>query len=104
MRARTLAASEVEKMWNGVQQNIGKFQSFFGKNMFIIDNSEGSDYESQVLSVYRKISAWSKSAPTSHIAQDWIKSQKSVKEEHGAGFWGTPELTKNLKKKLRDIK
>ena len=104
MRSRTLAASEVEKMWNGVQQNIGKFQSFFGKNMFIIDNSEGSDYESQVLSVYRKISAWSKSAPTSHIAQDWIKSQKSVKEEHGAGFWGTPELTKNLKKKTPGYK
>jgi len=104
MRARTLAASEVEKMWNGVQQNIGKFQSFFGKNMFIIDNSEGSDYESQVLSVYRKVSAWSKSAPSSHIAQEWIKSQKSVKEEHGAGFWGTPELTKNLKKKTPGYK
>jgi nicotinic acid mononucleotide adenylyltransferase/predicted kinase len=104
MRARTLAASEVEKMWKGVQQNIGKFQGFFGKNMFVIDNSEGSDYESQVLSTYRKISAWSKSAPSSHIAQEWIKSQKSVKEEHGAGFWGTPELTKNLKKKTPGYK
>jgi nicotinic acid mononucleotide adenylyltransferase/predicted kinase len=103
MRARTLAASEVEKMWTAVHKNVDQFKSFFGSKFFMIDNSEGADYEAQVLSTYRKISAWAKTKPESKVAQDWIKSQ-TVKEEHGAGFWGTPELTKNLKKKTPGYK
>ena len=103
MRARTLAASEVEKMWTAVHKNVDQFKSFFGSKFFMIDNSEGADYEAQVLSTYRKISAWAKTKPESKVAQDWIKSQ-TVKEEHGAGFWVTHELTKNLKKKTPGYK
>lgn len=97
MRSRSLPDAEVESMWKDVQKNIGKFQTFFRQKMFIIDNSEGSDYESAVLSVYRKIGAWAKSPPESSVARGWIKSQ-TVKEEHGAGFEGTDKLRKKYAK------
>ena len=41
MRDRTLAEDEVTKMWNAVQQNIGKFQRLFGgKNFIVVDNND----------------------------------------------------------------
>ena len=40
-RDRTLAADEVTRMWNAVQQNIGKFQRLFGgKNFIVVDNND----------------------------------------------------------------
>lgn len=38
-RERKVDPSLVVKMWNEVQANTGKFQSFFGNNDFIIDNN-----------------------------------------------------------------
>lgn len=38
-RKRTVDPSLVEKMWNGVQNNMGKFQSFFKNGFTIIDNN-----------------------------------------------------------------
>jgi predicted kinase len=87
MRARSLPDATVSKMWKDVQRNIGKFQILFGKEMFIIDNTEGSDYESQVLKVYKKISAWSKEKPTNKAATSWIKAQKMNENRiHIKGF------------------
>ena len=80
IRSRTLASSEVEKMWKEVQKNLGKFQELFRQKMFIVDNSDKANYEANVLSVYRKISAWSKMKPESNAARAWIKAQ-TVKEE-----------------------
>jgi len=81
LRARSLPDSEVETMWNGVQKNLGKFQNFFGNRMYIIDNSEGSNFEGAVTGVYRKISTWAKVLPTNPAAKDWIASAKTVKED-----------------------
>lgn len=80
-RARSLPDSEVETMWNGVQKNLGKFQNFFGSRMYIIDNSEGSNFEGAVTSVYRKISAWAKVLPTNPAAKEWVASARTVKED-----------------------
>lgn len=81
MRARSLPDSEVETMWSGVQKNLGKFQNFFGSRMYIIDNSEGSNFEGAVTSVYRKISAWAKVLPTNPAAKEWVASARTVKED-----------------------
>ena len=81
LRARSLPDSEVESMWNGVQKNIGKFQNFFGSRMYIIDNSDGSNFEGAVTGVYRKISAWAKVLPTNPAAKEWVASAKTVKED-----------------------
>ena len=81
-RSRTLPDEMVKKMWNDVQKNIGAFQTFFGKNMFIVDNSDGANFEPQVMSVYKKILAWSKITPTNSAVKTWMDSQrKPVKED-----------------------
>jgi len=76
MRSRSLPDTEVEKMWKDVQKNLGKFQNFFRQQMYIVDNSEGSNYEGAVLGTYKKISAWAKRKPESSAAIQWIKSQR----------------------------
>lgn len=77
-RARKLPPQEVESMWNGVQSNIGKFQTLFGGgNFIVIDNSEAQGEKSGKFAskLYGKINAWAKKVPNNRIAQDWIKSQ-----------------------------
>lgn len=126
MRTRSLPDDEVKSMWKEVQKNLGKFQRFFRNKMFIVDNSEGSDFESDVMMVYKKIMTWSKSKPESSAAREWIKTQRGVNEEqdpcwkgykqvgtkkkngkevpncvpeeHGAGEWGTGKLAKRYRK------
>lgn len=71
-RSRSLPDSVVSKMWKDVQANIGKFQNFFGNKMFVVDNSDGSNYEGAVTSVYRKISAWIKTPPKMPRAKKWL--------------------------------
>ena len=76
-RSRTLGATEVGKMWKGVQDNIGKFQRAFKAKMFIVDNSDGADFERDVMATYRSISAWAKKTPTNKAAKKWIDGQKA---------------------------
>jgi predicted kinase len=78
LRPRKLPPKEVKDMWQGVQNNIGKFQALFGgQNMYIIDNSEAqsSQASAQADKLFGKINTWAKKVPTNKIAQDWIKSQ-----------------------------
>lgn len=77
-RARTLPPRQVEIMWQGVQNNIGKFQTLFGmSNMFIIDNSQENEIEaaSQATNLFGKINNWANTVPKNKIAQDWIRAQ-----------------------------
>lgn len=39
LRARQLPDSFVERAWQSVQQNIGKFQRLFGRKFYIVDNN-----------------------------------------------------------------
>ena len=43
MRKRTLPEKQVEVMWNGVQQNMGKFRLFGASNMIIVDNNNAGE-------------------------------------------------------------
>lgn len=81
MRERSLPDAEVEKMWKDVQKNLGKFQNFFRQRMFIVDNSQGSNYEGAVLGTYRKIATWAKTKPESPAAKEWITAQRKIEEE-----------------------
>jgi predicted kinase len=78
-RVRTLPDDQVTTMWKDVQKNLGKFQSLFRQKMFIVDNSEGSNYQGAVLSVYKKMAAWAKAKPDSKGATAWIKAQKAAR-------------------------
>ncbi len=78
MRARTLPDDQVSKMWKTIQQNIGEFQTIFGKqNMLVVDNSEGKDYVKETLRAYKDIAKFAKSPPDSSKAKRWISQEKS---------------------------
>ena len=75
-RARSVPEELATKLWKDVQSNLGKFQQAFGNHFYIIDNSEGSDYDKQTLSVFKKISAWVKEPPKNGVAKQWIQQQR----------------------------
>lgn len=76
-RSRSLGTDQVSKMWKSVQQNIGTFQSQFGRHFYVVDNSIGSDFDSDSMRVYKQIGQWSKTDPRNRLAQAWIRAEKS---------------------------
>ena len=74
-RARSLPDTMVSHMWQGVQKNIGEFQKMFGVNMFVIDNSDGANYQVQVQSTYKKMKAWVDKPPRMPQAKAWITAR-----------------------------
>ena len=77
MRARSLEFSEVEKMWKAVQQNMGKFQSYFGRGSFLlVDNNSAS--EDIFTKVFVEIGKLIKQKPSSRAANAWIKNQHAI--------------------------
>ena len=80
MRSRTLPEKEVEKMWNGVQQNIGKFQRLFGTSgMIIVDNNDAG--EDVFNKVWKRIAMLVRKKVTNHIAKRWISQELANKEK-----------------------
>ena len=73
-RARTLPEKSVEQMWNGVQRNIGAFQSLFGSSHFIIvDNNDAGEDVFQ--KVYKRIRGLVTKKPNKPQAKVWIKNE-----------------------------
>ena len=77
MRSRQLEKSEVTKMWNAVQKNMGNFQSYFGRSNFLLvdNNSAGEDVFTQV---FVEIGKLIKQKPSSRAANAWIKNQHAI--------------------------
>lgn len=75
-RARSVPEDIATKLWKDVQSNLGKFQQAFRNHFYIIDNSEGSDYDKQTLTVFKKLSAWVKEEPKNDVAKKWIQQQR----------------------------
>lgn len=78
-RARTLPDDVVKKMWNDVQKNIGKFQGIFKNEMFVVDNSVGSNWNEDSMRAYKTISKWTKKPISNRIAKSWMAM--AVKEK-----------------------
>lgn len=75
MRERKLDKDEVAEMWDAVQKNMGKFQSYFGRDKFIlIDNNNAT--EKVFDKVYVEIGKLIDKKPTSRAAHAWMKSQR----------------------------
>ena len=75
-RKRTLPDADVEKMWKAVQNNIGKFQSYYGDKFVVVDNSTGVDYQENIKNAYRKMGAWIKTPVKTSQSKKWITQQK----------------------------
>jgi len=81
-RARSLPDAEVAKMWENIQKNIGMFQTFFGKNNFlVVDNSLGKDYKSETLRAYKDATKFTNKSPDNKLAKQWISKEKSKKKK-----------------------
>jgi len=77
-RPRKLPLDVVEKYWRDVQNNLGSFQSLFGrKNFRIVDNNDAE--EDVFLKVNKQVRAFVKEPIKSKIALEWIKDQKEKK-------------------------
>ena len=74
MRPRKLDPAQVTKMWNAVQQNIGKFQRHFGrKNILILDNNDES--EDIIEGLFVRIRILVTEPVVNSIGQRWIESE-----------------------------
>ena len=77
-RSRTLPEKEVEAMWNGVQQNMGKFQRLFGaSNMIIVDNNDAG--EDVFNKVWKRIAMLIRKKVSNPIAKRWISAELKKK-------------------------
>ena len=78
MRKRTLPEKEVETMWNGVQQNMGKFQRLFGaSNMIIVDNNDAG--EDVFNKVWKRIAMLIRRKVSNPTAKRWISQELAKK-------------------------
>ena len=75
-RARKLPEDMVTKMWDEVQQNLGKFQRLFKSKRFeIVDNSEYGD-TTPIDLVAKEINRFMKQPVSNPIGKQWIETEK----------------------------
>lgn len=75
-RARKLPKDMVTKMWDEVQQNLGKFQRLFKSKRFeIVDNSEYGD-TTPIDLVAKEINGFMKQPVSNPIGKQWIETEK----------------------------
>jgi len=78
-RKRTLKTDEVTKMWNEVQQNIGKFQRLFGgSSMIIVDNNDAG--EDVFEKVWKRIAMLIRRKISNPTAKRWISQELAKKK------------------------
>ena len=75
-RERSLPDAEVSQMWQDVQNNLGRFQSYFRENFRVLDNSDGANWKAGTQNGYKWASKFVRKEPVNPIAKRWIASQK----------------------------
>jgi|TARA_R110000803_G_scaffold42426_4_gene90971 shikimate kinase len=89
-RKRTIGKKMLEPMWQAVQDNIGKFQTAFGRSKtFIVDNSDVDGVtdkkaiavmtDKKTMAAYKGVGVWAKKAPDNSKARKWIASETKNK-------------------------
>lgn len=78
-RPRSLKDEVVTTKWHEAQSNIGKYSNRFKQKFFIVDNSDGANYQHGVKSTFGQIAKWVKQPPASPEAKTWIKQQIAAK-------------------------
>ena len=79
MRTRKLEEKQVIKMWNAVQQNIGKFQIHFGrKSILIVDNNDEND--NLIEELFVRVKKLVDEPVINTIGKQWIASELKKKK------------------------
>jgi dephospho-CoA kinase len=76
-RTRSLPDDEVAKMWQAVQNNIGKFNGHFGRNFIVLDNSNGANWKAGTQQGYKWARKFVDKIPTKPVAKKWIANEKN---------------------------
>ena len=75
-RKRTVPNDIVTQGWEQVQSNVGAFQSVFGSNFVIVDNSNPSDDDKKVFSmIWKKVMKFARTKPENPLAKQWIAAE-----------------------------
>ena len=80
-RARTLKDSIVKDSWNAVQNNMGKFQNYFGgKNFIIVDNNEVDKDGKLFDACFKRVRGLLSKKITNPLAKRWIEREIQVRK------------------------
>lgn len=77
MRSRVLPENLLVSIWKEVQNNLGKFQTRFGSNFRIVDNSKDGDNVTR--DVRKHIDAFINSPIKNQIGKKWVTTQLMLK-------------------------
>jgi len=77
MRDRKLPPDIVTKMWEEVQQNLGKFQKLFGSNNMIIVDNSSYDNGDILRNIEKEIRKKIKQPVKNHLGKRWIKEMSA---------------------------
>ena len=84
-RARKLPPKLLEKSWNQVQQNIGKFNGLFKSNFMVVDNSKFMDEKSAMkkfsMLIKKGVGKFMGKGIKNPIGKKWIKNQLLLKKK-----------------------
>ncbi len=78
-RARVVPEKMVKQFWQEVQNNLGKFQSLFGRsNILVVDNSEQKKFPSEVI---KASNHFVRKPLKNHVAKAWIKKELELRKK-----------------------
>lgn len=78
-RDRVLPDDLLEKSWNDVQNNLGKFQNLFGGNFRIVDNTV---YRPIAKEVQKAVNIFVRKPVYNKIGQKWIETARALKKNN----------------------
>ena len=76
-RDRVLPDDLLEKSWNDVQNNLGKFQNLFGGNFRIVDNTV---YKPIAKQVQKAVNSFIRKPVYNPIGKKWIETARALKK------------------------
>ena len=84
-RDRVLPPKLLQKSWEDVQKNLGRFQNLFKQNFLIVDNSKTLDAKQAQnkfnILVKKGVDKFIKKPIKNPIAKRWIEKQKILKKQ-----------------------
>ena len=80
LRERKVSEDEARKMWKQVQDNIGKFQRYFGKERFIFIDNNSYASEDYLMEINKEIRSFLREPIKNEVAQEWIDKEMEIKK------------------------
>ena len=93
-RSRKVTSDIAASIWKEVQDNIGKFQNFFGRNNFYIIDNSTYDNKDAINKTRKEITKFINTPPENPIAKQWIQNELNVKrrEDYKVLKWRLNEM------------